>query len=227
MTTESLFPGAPEALDADAVGGTNRKTLFVAVGVAAALALGGGGYFLLSGGGSSSSSPSAAPVVHFGHQGAPKAPVAAPAQVTHRVVLPAVYKGQIGRDPFKPQYVAPPAPTSTGAGASGTTSTPTSTSTSTTTSTSSGSTSTAAAPPPAQKVHTLILTRVYGSGSDRTAVFSIDGKTQLAKVGSVFGPVSEIKLLSFTQTSKGWTCTIQVGDADPFDVGIGQKAYVN
>jgi len=81
---------------------------------------------------------------------------------------------------------------------------------------------------PVDKEYKLVLTRVYGTGTDRTGVFTVDGKQELAKIGTKFGPTSEIVLLSFQQGPKPgqWTTVLQVGDGDPFDVVSGVAAYV-
>lgn len=73
-----------------------------------------------------------------------------------------------------------------------------------------------------------MLMRVFGEGKDQSAVFSIDGKQQTAKVGSTFGPTAEILLLSLQQGPEDaqWTAVLQVGDSDPFDVVTGEPAYV-
>jgi hypothetical protein len=75
--------------------------------------------------------------------------------------------------------------------------------------------------------HELILLRVLGEGADRSAVFTIDGTEQTAKVGGIFGPTSQILLRELTEAPEGvWTATLQVGDGDPFDVVTGEPAYV-
>ena len=76
--------------------------------------------------------------------------------------------------------------------------------------------------PEAPKVYKLVLTKVSGG----TATFSVGGKLMLAKVGSVFGPTAELKLLDLTDTPKGWVATIQVGDSEPVDALMGQTLYV-
>ncbi len=153
------------------------------------------------------------------------------------VTLPTAYADQIGRDPFRALYVqpaavaAPPAPdpaafpvglaqpgsglTGGGFAGGGTT-------------TGGDATPSDPAAQPVNTTYKLVLGRVSGSAGDRTATFSIDGKQQVAKVGTKFGPTSEIILLSFQEGPKPgqWTTVLQVGDGDPFDVVTGTPVYV-
>ncbi|HUR13707.1 MAG TPA: hypothetical protein VM097_04360, partial [Mycobacteriales bacterium] len=85
--------------------------------------------------------------------------------------------------------------------------------------TTSGGTTTTPVAPTSYK---LVLTKVSGG----TATFSVGGKMMLAKVGSVFGPTAELKLLDLTDTPKGWVATIQVGDSEPVDALRGETLYV-
>ena len=225
--TVNTFAPAPVAVEAPAApaeeAGGSRRTVFVAGGVAAALALGAAGYFLLSGG--SDSTPEAAkPLLPGGlAQPAAKKPVA-PAAKKPAVKVPVTSTVPLGRDPFHALYLIPAAGgTATTSGSTpsgGTTTTPT-----TSTPTTSGGSSTPTQPTTtAPKSYKLVLTRV---DDGKVAYFSVGGKTMLAKVGSVFGPTSEIRLLSLQQDSSGvWTATIQVGDSDPVDAVKGQPLYV-
>jgi len=214
--TQTMFAPPPvlEPVQEEVESGGSRRTLLVAGGLVAALALGGGGYVLLSGG--SSETPSAAPVIRFGHKPA-TTKVTTPAKVKPAVKVPATSTVPLGRDPFHALYILPvqAAPTTD---TPATSTAPASTSSSTTTT----STTTAAKP----TVYKLVLSSVSGSGTDRTATFSVGGKFMVAKVGSVFGPTSELKLLDLTQTSKGWVATLQVGDGEPFDAKKGETLYV-
>jgi hypothetical protein len=219
MTVDTYAP-APltEAVEVADAGGS-RRTVLVAGGVAAALALGAAGYFLLSGG-SDTATDAGAPVT-FPHavQPAAKAPVK-PAAKKPVVKVPAVSTVPLGRDPFKALYLLPVVTSNT----TGTNTTPTTVTPPTT----SGGTTTPVQPAQptttAPKVYKLVLTRV---DNGTVAVFSVGGKTMLAKVGSVFGPTSEIKLVYLTQDAKGvWVATIQVGDGDPVDAPKGQTLYV-
>lgn len=221
--TQTMFAPPPveeTAVEETPAAGGSRRTALVAGGVVAALALGAGGYFLLSGG-SSEPTASSAPVHHFGVPGktAGKPPVKPATKPAAQV--PPTTSAPIGRDPFHALYVAPAG--GDGAAVAPATGT-TPTTTTTTTSSSSGSTTTAAQPtqPVAPKTYKLVLTKV----SADTATFTVGGRYMAAKVGSVFGPTAELRLLGLTNTAKGWVATIQVGDADPVDAPIGQALYV-
>src|SRR4051812_19103075 len=104
--SQDTFPFAEgeEAVPFGDEAASNRKAVFVAGGVAAALVLVVGGWFFLSGG---ASSEEAAFVPHKTVRPAVTAPkvVVKPAKK-----LPAAYKAQLGRDPFKALYVIPVAP---------------------------------------------------------------------------------------------------------------------
>lgn len=215
------FAGDDTAPYDDAPAESNRSRVLAFGALAAAVVLGGG--YLLFGGGSSDELTASSDVVRPARAVKPeiaKRPVLA--------TLPVKYDEQIGRDPFRALYVLP-APVAVAA--PGTAGSPggllpffggT------------GSTSGGAAGPafpagaPTAQTYKLVLTRVYGTAADRTAVFSIDGKQQVAKIGTKFGPTSEIILLSFQQGPKPgqWTTGLQVGDGDPFDVVTGVPAYV-
>lgn len=220
MTVDTLAPPqVAEPLAAEASAGASRRTLLVAGGVAAALALGGGGYFLLSGG-SDSTPVSSGPLV-LPHHAQPAAKKAVKPLVKKPVVkVPVTSRVPLGRDPFKALYLIPTVTAATSSTSTGSSSTPATT-------TSGGSTTPAGPTQPtstAPKVYKLVLSRV---DDGKTAVFSVGGKTMLARVGSVFGPTSEIKLLSLTESAKGvWTATIQVGDSDPVDAAKGDVLYV-
>jgi hypothetical protein len=215
--TENSFLDAMPAAD-EPSGDSNRRALVLGGSVLAVAALGFGGYTLLGG---SSRTPTPTPALGLHSFGTTPVTTHAVAKTPAKVqVVPVVSKQRIGKDPFLALYVVPAAaaPSTT----SPTTTVPTSTSTNTT------PTTTTTTPTVVKPVnHTLKLTRVYGSGKDQTAVFAIDGRTQLAKVGSVFGPTAELKLLNVGQDAKGhWVATLQVGDGQPFDALMGQTLYV-
>ena len=238
--SDSTFPFASEQEDAAFDEGSNRRPIVIVGGVVAALVLGAGGYLLLGGGGGATNDSFVAP--HVAGAAARAAAAAAktnaaakahPAGASTAVKkLPTAYKEQIGRDPFKALYVVPAvtsdAPVTVGTstvvstlpGAGAPVTPPVASSTDTGT----GTTPVA----PVDKTYKLVLSRVYGTGTDRTGVFSVDGKQELAKVGTKFGPTGEIVLLSFQQGPKPgqWTTVLQVGDGDPFDVVSGVAAYV-
>jgi hypothetical protein len=226
MTVNTFAPAPAVEAEAPAAGAsTSRRTVLVAGGVAAALALGGAGYFLLSGGSDSSDE------------------ALAPSALPHRVAQPAVKRGTkpavkpavkvpvtstvpLGRDPFHALYLQPALSGAVPATGGSTTSTPPLSSPTT-----SGGSSTPSQPTQptttAPKYYKLVLTRVYGSGKDTTGVFSVGGKSMVAKVGSIFGPTGELRLVSLSQNAKGvWTATLQVGDSEPVDVAKGETLYV-
>lgn len=207
--------GAPET------GGSSRRPLILVGGLVAALALAGGGYVLLSGGGSSDdlgSGPFVPPAAKSATKPVAKPAVKAPAAAKPAVKVPPTSTVPLGRDPFHALYLAPVATTATTTTAAPPTTTTTAPTTPTTTTT--GTTT-------APSTYKLTMTRVTGSGSGLTASFTVGGKLMAAKVGSVFGPTSEIKLLSLGQNTKGvWVATLQVGDSEPFDAAKGETLYV-
>ena len=201
--------------------GTTDKRKLALIGGLAAVVLAAGGWFLLGGSGGSDGTPLGLPP-----GGVVKPLAAKPAHLAVKtaakakpaVLVPPASTANLGRDPFRALYIVPvPAAVVTG---TGTGTTPTGTS--------SGTAPTGTSPAaPVSTTYALKLSRVYGSGKDLTAVFSVAGKTQLAKAGSVFGNSQEIKLLSLQQGTKGvWTAVIQVGDGQPFDAATGQTLYV-
>lgn len=209
---------------------TDKRKLALIGGVAA-VALAAGGWFLLHGSGGSSGPALGLPAGGLAKPAAVKPAtlksVAKPAAKEKAALLvPAASTVKLGRDPFHALYIvpaaAPAAAVGTGTAAPGTS---TSGTTGSSTGTSSGTSTTPAAP--VSTTYALKLVRVYGAGKDLTAVFSVAGKTQLAKAGSVFGRSQEIKLLSMQQGAKGvWTAVIQVGDGQPFDAPTGEILYV-
>ena len=226
--TESPFPlfGAVELSSAteDEPGSDSRRALVV-LGTVAAVLVAAGSFFLLTGTDDT--------VVDSAFTArAPR--VAAPAATAATLTLPVASKIELGRNPFKALYIQPaaavvdpaavgpagPAPTVPGGLAPivivGPDGVPTSNS-------GGGTTQ----PAPVQE-YKLVLTGVSGTGDALSAVFTIDGKQRTAKVGSTFGPTSEIKLLSLQQGPKNgqWTAVLQVGDGEPFDVVTGEAAFV-
>ena len=111
---EPPAPVLPLGSDEPTSGGDRRKLLIVggALGVVLLLVV---AFFLMKGGsGSSTPVSSGAPAFHPAAT-APKA--AKPAHAAKPLTLPKAYKGHVGRDPFKPLYVAPaPAPSSAPSG---------------------------------------------------------------------------------------------------------------
>jgi hypothetical protein len=200
--TDGGFPfgDGPLLTGDDADEARSRKAVLMVAGVAGALVLAAGGWFLLGGDSDETTTVAAPPT---------RSPVAASPSPTAAAAVPARYQGQLGRDPFRALYVQPAASPAVTAAAE----------------------LPAAAAAPAQPAATeykLVLQRVYGSGSDQTAAFTIDGKSSDARIGSTFGPTAEIVLRSLRQGPKAgqWTATLQVGDSSPFEVVTGVPAYV-
>lgn len=244
MTETSAFPFTPmdesEAPAEEAA--DNRRAVLLGGGIVAALALAGVGYLFL--GGSDDTTDTAFTPVTRTPRAATAAKVPAAAKVAPKV--PVAFEEPLGRNPFKALYVVPAAAPAAAGGATdptlpqGTTGTTVAVGSGTTGGGSTGSstgsttgettpttTSTAPAAPTA-RTYSLVLQRVYGTGKDLTAEFTIDGRKQLAKVGVRFGPTSEIRLISLQQGPKAaqWTSVLQVGDGEPFDAVTGDKVSV-
>ncbi len=256
MTETSAFPFTPMDETEEVVeGGRDRRALLLGGGVVAALALAGAGYLFL-GGSDDVDDTAFVPTVTRAAQPAVKKAVPATKKVA-TVKVPVPFDEDLGRNPFKALYVVPAAAPAAAAGpsdpslpqgpgtavavGSGTTggTTPTTGGTSGTTSgtgTSTGGTTTTGGPTsgptspaaPTTREYALVLKRVYGTGKDLTAEFTIDGRKQLAKVGVRFGPTSEIRLISLQEGPKDaqWTAVLQVGDGEPFDAVTGDKVSV-
>jgi hypothetical protein len=212
----SAPPSAPEQES------RSNPKLLIGLGALAAVVIGAGAFLFLSGGDD---------VEDFGVvAAAPRAaaPVASPAP-TAQPKIPAQANLTLGRNPFRPLYVEPapappppPADLPTSTGGVGTTPVVI---------VEGGTSGPGAAPAPQEptaKEHKLVLLRVFGTGKDQSASFSIDGKQQTAKVGTTFGPTAEILLLSLHEGPKEgeWTAVLQVGDGDPFDVTLGDPVFV-
>lgn len=229
--TETLFAPALEQELPEEIAPAKRPVRLIAAGIAAVVALAGGGYLLFGSGGGSAGTSGFVPLTH--HRTV-KVPTIVTKATPPKVKLPVAYKAQIGRDPFKPLFVepaaAPAVPGAAAPGIPGAPAVPAGTVPGSAPGTGAASPLGSGVTPvtPADKTYTLVLRRVYGSGKDQTAVFSIDGKQQVAKLGSKFGPTSEIVLLSMQQGPKPgqWTTVLQVGDGDPFDVVTGTPASV-
>lgn len=199
----------------------NRKRLLVA-GAAGVAVLGAGGFFLLHHG-SDASTESFSPVVHHVSAGKAKATTSKSAsRAPLKTTLPAATTVKIGRDPFAALYVVPVAPPP-----SSTTTATTGTGAPATSGTTAGGTTAGTSQPAVPTRYTLKLLSVTGTGKSQTAAFSVAGKTQYARVGSVFGRTSELKLLSFQQIARGvWSVTVQVGDDNPADLAKGESISV-
>lgn len=221
------FPFAADEATADGAvtgqGNSNKKALIVAGGVVAALLLGAGGYFLTSGGSDSSQAAStrpagkAVPKVVGKKATAPKPSVvvAAPKPVQ----LPAVFKEQLGRDPFKPLYVQPvvaagPAGPTSATGTTGTTGTNGTTGTGTT----------------ANAPYSLKLTALTVGNGDQASTFSflVSGASKTVLPAQRFGKYGELVVLAYTKNSAGKVtgAVVQVGDDQPGRIALGETISV-
>ena len=152
MTEQSTFGGlavadprsaAPEVDVAEDSGDANRRKLAIVGAVVAVLVLLIAAFFLMKGKGSPAApaTPNA-----LAQAGTTTSPTTSKAKVTKPVTLPKRFSGVIGRDPFKPLYVAPNPKTAGGTTVSTSTTTSTGTvvppSTTTPSTTTSGTTTT-------------------------------------------------------------------------------------
>ena len=197
----------------------SRRSLLVLGAVGGALALAAGGYFLLGGGEGAGGSELVA-------QPTSRAPVVAmaPTAAKKLVVLPAVSKVRLGRDPFLALYIPPvvsPVGPATGSGTTGTTPTgttgvPTAPGTApapTVPMAPTGSPGLLPARPPAAVKHRFSVFGITGSAATGRARVSIDGGAPFTvHEGSVFGPSKEL-----TVTDIG--LTVGVGEHLAFTVG--------
>jgi hypothetical protein len=210
LVAETPAPFLPET---DDTGPDNRRKLMIVGAIVGVAVLAIVAFFLLKGGGSSPDAAGGFVVPHHAvKKPAAAAPGAAPVvKLPKRVVTP------VGRDPFKPLYVAPaaaPAGTTT-------TSTPVSSSTTTTPSTGGTTTTTTASSTPSYHPVWVQLRSI----SSTQAVFAVgysNGKTLKAvkytvrapKSGSRTAFASSFALLSI----RNGVATLQFGDGSPFQV---------
>jgi hypothetical protein len=233
--TDIYAAGAEELAPALDDSQRNRKAALVAGGVAVALVLGAGGWFLLGGGGDTTSNaafvPGAVTPRAAGHA-ASKPATSAVKQ------LPAPYKAQLGRDPFKALYVVPAAApagtgtttTGTGSTATGTTAgtgstTPTTTGTGTTTPATVGSGTTK----PTTTRYTLKLVSISKPSPEvRFTTWVVGGTNKTVIPAQKFGKYGELVVLAFGKNAAGVVdkAIIQVGDDSPIDVTVGESVSV-
>jgi hypothetical protein len=223
--TDDMFPfvegeDAPTFAEA---GDGNRKAVFVAGGLAAALVLGAGGWFLL-GAGSSDGATASAFVPKVSSRSAAVTPKKA---VTPLKKLPVAYKAELGRDPFKALYVLPVAGPLTPTTTTPTTTTPTGTGTTTTTGT--GTTPTTPGTTTASTRYALKLVSISKPQPEvRFFTWLVAGQAKTVIPAQRFGKVGEIVVLAYEKNAAG-TATgaiIQVGDDSPIDVKIGETVSV-
>jgi hypothetical protein len=198
-------------------GERNRKAVLIAGGVAAALVLGAAGWFFLGGSSDSSTDSALVPT----HQVRPA--VVAPKKAAVKPVkkLPAAYKAQLGRDPFKALYVVPAATTTAPVGT-----VPTTTPGSPAPTTVNGSTGTSA--PVAARYPLKLVSISKPSPEVRFFTWTVDAKKTVVIPAQRFGKLGELVVLAYTRNAAG-TATgaiIQVGDDSPIDVAIGESVSV-
>ena len=209
-------------------GDENRRKLMIVGAAVGVLVLGIVVFFLLKGGGSSNSSDTALAIPHHRHHAA--APAAARPPV---VKLPKQVAAPVGRDPFKPLYVA----SATGSGSGGTaTSTapggsvsssstgtsPTTTSSGTSTTTSGGTTTTPTATyhPVWVKLKAITATTatfdVGYSNNKSLKVVHYSGIKPLHTFASNF------ELLSV----RNGTASVRYGDGSPFSLTLAHPTMI-
>jgi hypothetical protein len=198
----------------------NRKALVIAGGVAAALVVAAGAYFVFGGNSGSSTDTAFVPT----HRLRPAVTAAAPTTLKK---LPAPYKEQLGRDPFKALYVvpavAPAAATVTTPTTIGTTPTTTGTGTTPTTAGSTGTTI------PVSTRYTLKLLAISKPSPEvRFSTWSVGGTSKTVIPAQRFGKYGEIVVLAFSKNASGVVdqAIIQVGDDSPMNVKIGESISV-
>ena len=206
----------------------NRTKFLIGGGVAAALVVAAGGYFLLGSGGSSDEEAFLAP-----HH-AVKAVAAAPKKVATAKKLPAPYKAQLGRDPFKALYVVPVAAVVTTGTTTPTTTTTTGSTTTTGTGTGTGSTTptttgTGTGTTPTSTRYTLKLVSISKPSPEvRFTTWKVGTDSKTVIPAQRFGKYGEIVVLAFSKNASGVVdkAIIQVGDDSPMDVGIGESVSI-
>jgi hypothetical protein len=81
---------------------------------------------------------------------------------------------------------------------------------------------------PALAEQTLSLLAVERAGTQRTAVFTLDGTSLRAQVGARFGPDAALRLVSLRQEPDftGWSAVVQHAGGTTFDVTTGRHAHL-
>ena len=225
--TQVAEPPAPVLPAGDSgAGDDNRRNLMIVGAVVGVVVLALVAFFLLKGGGSSASTDSSFAVPHHTRHAAPAAQAPAVVKLPKHVAAP------VGRDPFKPLYVAPAAasaPGSTGgtgsaAAGSGATQTTTSGSTATsggtTTTTSGGTTSPVVYHPVWVKLKSLTATTatfdVGYSNNKSLKVLHYSGIKQLQTFASTF------ELLSV----RNGAASVRYGDGSPFSLTLAHPTMI-
>lgn len=219
----------------------NRRKLAVVGAAVAVLVLLIAVFFLMKGKGSPAQPAAPDALANAGTTAAPAGAAAAPAKAVKPVTLPKHFNGSIGRDPFKPEYVAPAAK-STDTAASGTpttavpvgtpvpvTTTPGTTGSSTPTTTTGSGTGLG----PSWVPVWVDLARVSGTRSATFIVGYSNGKrSKTLTYSNIEAPTTGVRtvfasVFSLLSIQNG-TATVQIGDGTPFDLqrGFSNRHYV-
>jgi hypothetical protein len=205
----------------------SSKTLVIALGAIAGVALAAGAFLFVGGG---DDSDELAPVAR-----APRA--AAPATASPAPKLPAPANLTLGRNPFRALYVEPVAVAEAPAGGVTTPTDPTDGGTSVilvpaadsgTGAPAPGTAQPAPAPAPAPAVQSTVRLLSVDSGKEDgnpVATFDYDGAKVSGGVGDVMA--GKLLLLSLQRDHTGsWFVNLQLGDGDPFEVHERQTVVV-
>lgn len=221
-----LPPGDDDTADAG-----NRRKLVMVGAVVGALVLLMAAIFMLKGGGSSTPAASGAPVLPHPAAAAPST-THHQAKATKPLKLPKAYKGHVGKDPFKPLYVAPVAQASqapSDGGGDGTTGATLGAPTDTTTQPTTPTTTTSLGHPV-----WVELVRVNGTHDATFVVGYSNGKKLTTRtfrgVVAPKGTTGTVFAKQFTLLSiQDGEATIQFGDGTPLDIapGAANKVVVN
>jgi hypothetical protein len=231
---EPPAPVLPPGAEDDAADAGNRRKLLLVGGALGAVVVLLAAYFLLKGGSDTPATSSSPLLPH--HVAAAPAKTGHHAKTTKPVKLPTAFKGNVGRDPFKPLYVAPLAPA---AGSGAGTSTPGQTDSSGTggsTSSTDGSTGSTTGSNGGSTTHAPVYRPIWlqlRKISDHTAVFAIGFsnrhslkvfrftvKAPKGNSGTVFA--KSFSLLSLS----GHVATVQYGDGTPFLLDLQHNTMI-
>jgi hypothetical protein len=216
---EPPAPILPPGFEDEDGGNDNRRNLIVVGAALGVLVLAVVAFFVLKGGGSPASNDSFTAPVHHPAKAAPAGH--APTAVT----LPKVVTAPVGKDPFKPLYVAPKPATSAPAKTATTTTPATSPTTTVPAGTSGGTTAPAAA---SYAPVWIELVSVNGTKSATFVVGYSNGKSlRTTTYKSVAAPTNSLRtdfgsVFSLLSIQDG-EATAQFGDGSPFDLVPGSS----
>jgi hypothetical protein len=230
-TAVAAPPAAPEApvFDDDGAEAANRRKLAIVGAVAGVIVLLVVAFFLMHGKSGNSASGAFVPKSsHPAVKGSAPAPSGA-----HPVRLPKAYHGPVGRDPFKPLYVVPAAPSGGGSTSSTSTGSSGTPAVGGAPGSAPGTTGAAATPPPGYAPVWVELRKVKGT---RSATFVIDysnGHKQLQLTFADVVPPKDTLRTTFARvfallSLQDGTATVQFGDGTPFDLspGLNNRHFV-